>query len=256
MLRNMAEKFLIIAALHGDEELGVEVMEKIEKEFLPEKYSYDWIIGNPEAYKKKVRFIEADLNRVAPGDLKSSIYEERRAAEIIALSQKYSFVLDLHATVANSGIVTLITYPTLQNFFLASMINTRRSIVWYSSSSSVKGPISQFTKCPAIEIECGPQKSNKTKDELLKILKEFILKNFETKVGRILKQIKSKQFYVIYGKMIGEHNSRIKDFKPYKNNKESFYPFLANQYDGIVCYKAKKFDFRKILSYSPKDEKA
>lgn len=249
MAQSNKRKFLVIAALHGDEDLGVKVMEKVEKKFPPRKYSYDWIIGNPKAYDKKERFAEADLNRVAPGSFKSKIYEERRASEIVKISSKYEFVLDIHSTVSNSGIVTIIPYPTLENIYLASALNIKRNVIWYSSSSLKKGPLVQFVSCPGIEIECGPKNSPKLKIQLFKILKKFIEESNSLSVQKVLNIIKSKEFYVVYGKETGEHNPAIEDFHPVKNGRETYYPFLANQYPNIICYKMEKVDIKNYFLY-------
>jgi hypothetical protein len=246
----MADKFLIIAATHGDENLGVEAMRMIQKKLSPTKYCYDWILGNPIAHRKGTRFIQADLNRVAPGNSNSKIYEERRAAELMEISKKYRFILDIHSTVSDSGIVTIIPYPTLENIYLASALNIKRNVIWYSSASFEKGPIVQFVGCPGIEIECGPKNSPKLKIRLYKILKKFIEESNLFSVQKVIDSIKSKEFYVVYGKETVEHNSTVKDFQTVKNGQETYYPFLSNQYSGIVCYKTKKFDVKQHLLYN------
>lgn len=245
----MAKKFLVITALHGDEGFSVEVLKKLEKELPPKKFMYDWIIGNPKAYDKNVRFIEADLNRVAPGNSKSKVYEERRAAELISLSSKYSFVIDVHGTVSDSGIVTIIPYPTVQNLFLASVLNITNNVIWYSKASTNQGPIVQHANCPAIEIECGPYNSRGIKNRLSNILREFIKDSNSLSVQQILDKIKNEEFYAVYGKEEGEHDSFIKDFQIVKNDKEIYYPFLTNQYPNITCYKMKKVDIKQHLLY-------
>lgn len=245
----MAKKFLIITALHGDEGFSVNVLEKLEKKLPPKKFGYDWIIGNPKAYEKNTRFVDADLNRVAPGDPKSKVYEERRAAELISLSTKYSFVIDIHGTVSDSGIVTIIPYPTMQNLFLASVLNVKNNVIWYSRASASQGPIVQHVNCPAIELECGPSTSQGIKNRLLNILRNFIPKSNSLSVRQIVEKIKNKKFYAVYGKEEGEHDSFIKDFQIVKNDKEIYYPFLANQYPGIICYKTKKVCIKDFFLY-------
>ncbi len=239
-MKNMANKFLVITATHGDENLGVNVMKKLEKDLSPKMYNYDWIIGNPEAYKKGIRFIQADLNRVAPGSLKSKIYEERQAAEIMRRSSKYKFIVDVHSTVSNSGIVTIIPYPSLENLFLASFFNIKKNIIWYSKDSLKKGPLVQFANCPGIEIECGPKTSHKLQTELEDILKKFIKKIKSGSVIETVNAVKNKEFYSVYGKRLGNHDSSFRDFHPVNENNEVYFPFLSNQYSGIICYKTKK----------------
>lgn len=245
----VSKKILFICALHGDEGFGVNIMKKIEKELSPQKYGYDWIIGNPEAYKKNVRFLEADLNRVAPGNSNSKIYEEKRAAELVKLSSQYKFIIDLHGSVSDCDNVSIIPYPTMQNLILASMLGIKRNVIWYSKASLKKGPVTQFTQCPAIEIENGPQNSLVVQDRLEKIIKRFVKRLNSLSNTEVFSNISDIKFYAVYDKRFGEHDKNFKDFKLYRDGKESYYPFLANQYKGVTCYKMKEVDVSKYLLY-------
>ena len=162
----MNRNFLIITATHGNEAFGVKTMRQIENKFPPKKHCYDWIIGNPRAFKKKARFTQADLNRSAPGNLESKIYEKKLAAKLINLSQKYKFALDIHGTNSKSGIFTLVTNPVLENLLLAASLPIKNIVIWASKSSLKNGPITQDTKCPAVEIECGPKNSKEIQKNL------------------------------------------------------------------------------------------
>ncbi len=245
----MDKKILILTATHGDEPLGVNVMKQIEKNLPKNKYGYDWIIANESAYKKCVRFTEVDLNRIAPGNIKSSIYEEKRAAELIRLSRKYNFIIDLHSSKSYCGVTTIITHPTLPNLILASILDADRYIIWYARSSLDNGPITQFTYCPAIEIECGPAAASKVKTRLIGVLTQFITKLKDLTITELLEKSKKIEFYAVYGKQKGRHNLSIVDFRETTINKETFYPFLANQYEGILCYKAKKINIKDLFIY-------
>lgn len=111
-------KFLLITATHGDEPSSLEVVKKIKKVKHNLVDKFDLLIANPKALKLSQRFTEKDLNRCAPGNIKSCIYEERRAAEIISLSTGYNFAIDVHASTSNCGIITIIPNPTLKISFL------------------------------------------------------------------------------------------------------------------------------------------
>src|SRR5574344_1930263 len=91
-------RILFITATHGNEQDGVKVMQQLEKELPKDKYGYDWIIGNEKAYQKNVRYIDQDLNRSAPGDSSSPVYEVRRAAELVKIANSYDVVIDIHGT--------------------------------------------------------------------------------------------------------------------------------------------------------------
>lgn len=236
----MKNRFLILTATHGNEGFSVNVLQELEKEFPCNVYGYDWIISNEKAFQKNVRFIDVDLNRSALGDKKSNKYEEKRAAEIIGLSKEYDFVIDIHGTNSTFGIVKIIPYPTFPNLILASMFAPPRNVIWYAKESQKKGPLVQFTHCPAIELECGPKNNEKTKLLLKKVLEEFI-KSYKTfSKESIFGNIKKQEFYSVYGKEIRDTIKR-NDFELVKNSNEEFYPFLANNdYKDISYYKMKK----------------
>lgn len=242
-------KILLITATHGDEPSSLEVVNKIIKTKFGLQNKFDLLIANPKALKLSQRFTKKDLNRCAPGNIKSLIYEEKRAAEIISLSKKYNSVLDIHASTSNCGIITIIPKPTLENIILASILNIKRNVIWYSKESNIAGPLVQHTKCPGIEIEHGPKNSQKVKDKLYKILVDFIQSLDKTPISAIPNLVKNKEFYCVYGKLVGKHDQSIKDFHKVTINKEEFYPFLANQYPEIICYKLKKIQMLDNFCY-------
>ena len=235
-------KILFITATHGDEGFSEDVFRNLACRYPKNKYGYDLTVGNPKALKKGVRYIEVDLNRSAPGNLTSSIYEERRAAQIMELSKKYKFVIDIHGTVADSGIVIIIPYPTLSNLLLASMLPIKRNVIWYAKSSLKKGPLVQFMYCPGIEIGCGPKSSEQLKKDLRTVLSTFLEIRARGNLNQFIDNFKGKTFYNVYDKL-DEDGSNYADFTLTKKGDEEFYPFLANQYPKIACYKMKKINF-------------
>ncbi|MEK9157361.1 MAG: succinylglutamate desuccinylase/aspartoacylase family protein, partial [Patescibacteria group bacterium] len=162
-------KILFIGATHGDESIGVKALC-----LLSTKIPYlDWIIGNPPAYKQNTRTFEGDLNRSAPGDMQSTQYASRRAAEILKKTASYDWIIDLHGAIPNCGIFILITKMTRENLTLAARLNISRIVYWPSISSELVGPLSEFFSC-GLEIECGPKDSIETEEKLTSILETFI----------------------------------------------------------------------------------
>ena len=236
-------KILFIAATHGNERDSVKVMRQLEKELPKEKYDYDWIIGNEKAFAANTRFVEQDLNRSAPGDINSPVYEACRAAELIEYSKKFDVVIDLHGTKTDSGIVTIIPYPTEENIRLAKSAGLSRNVVWYSEKSKIAGPLAQHMPVPAIEFECGPKGTKRTFDLTYAAVRRFIEAN---RSGQEVRGDKNVEFYNVYGKLYGEHDPALRDFVLAERNRESFYPFLSNEYSGIVCYKMEKTENDKM----------
>ena len=241
---NKKKKFLVIVATHGDEAFSLPIVKKIKKKFPNE---FDYIIGNPKALKENKRFIDVDLNRIAPGKKKSLLYEEKRAGEIIQKSKDYSFVLDIHGTVSSSDIFTIVTNPTPQNLFFAYSLPIRKIVIWGSKNNGRNtGPLSRFVDS-GVGIECGPKDSTKTTKEL-----EKILNNVLSQKNKILNS--EKELYQVFGSVEKDELSeriKLKDFKEVNLNRQLFFPLLINQYkeEGIICYKLRKVDFYQKFSF-------
>lgn len=233
------KKIIFLAATHGNENFTIPILKKLSKKSYSSKF--DWLIANPRALKKKRRFIDADLNRVAPGNNKSSKYEVRKAYNLIGKLKQYDYTIDLHGTIANTGIFTIITNLKKENLILAATLPIKNIVVWDLKNSKKIGPLTKFVNC-GVEIECGPKNSTKIQKQLYKILNKFLKNNiYNDKI-----KFKKKTFYKVYGVLtekeyIGK-NKKLKDFKKVKINNEVFFPLLVNRYMGIICYKMKKIN--------------
>lgn len=236
------KKVLFVVASHGDEPVGLKVVERLFKSKTEKNFNY--LVGNPRALKRNVRFIDTDLNRIYPGKLKGN-FEETIAYDNLKFIKKnnYDYVIDLHGTISKTGIFVIITKPTYENLFLASLLDIKRVVIWPKSKETI-GSLSSFVKC-GIEIETGPKNNKKITKNLENILSKFV-KGINKK-DNVKVKIKEKEFYMITGKIKRKENApKLKDFK--KN--ESFYPLFVNQYEGILCYKMKKINYLKIKQYA------
>ena len=244
----MNKKFLIIVATHGDESFSLPILEKLKIQF-PNKI--DYIIGNSRALKQDKRFIDIDLNRVAPGNNDSRLYEEKRAFEIMRTAEDYLFTLDIHGTFSQSGIFVIVTNPTPANMYLAYSLPIQKIVIWGSKNNGRNtGPLSRFVPC-GVGIECGSKNSIKTKKELCVILKTFL---GSSRIN--YKEKNKKELYQIFGdvkenEISDKQKKRLKDFKEISINEQKFFPLLVNQYksEKIVCYKLKKVDFYEKFSF-------
>lgn len=144
------KELLFLAATHGDEGFSVPILDRLNKRF---QGRFNYIIGNERAYERNVRFTDTDLNRSAPGNATSLLYEVRRANEILKIAKNYRSVIDIHGTTANSGIFVIIANPTPVNIALASCLPIRNVVIWAVKSSESKGPITQFVS-RGVAIEC------------------------------------------------------------------------------------------------------
>ncbi len=242
------KKILIIAATHGNEKIGVQIIKKLQAKKLNKYFNY--LIANPKALKKKKEFIDVNLNRVYPGKKKSRLLEERLAYKNLQIAKKYRYIIDIHE--ANKGRDNFIIVPRekVSRSFPLRFVDLKKVILW----PDPKGPISQVLEY-AIELEFGTRNKNRKIiiDKAIKIVEKFImavnLKKYPAKFSK-------KEIYYVYGKLLADKNTEpwinLKDFKETKINKEKFYPLLVGQYMnlGMICYKMKKIFNNDKLSNS------
>lgn len=241
----MKNKVLFISATHGDEGFSIPVLNELEKRYPKDKFAYDRIIGNPKALKLSIRQTEGNLNRLAPGNPNSNIYEERRASKIMQIAKKYSCVIDLHGADSDCGIVIIMCNPTLSNFILAGMLDIQKIIIWDTKEDIKKGPLTKF--CPrGLEIECGSKTNLKIQKGLEKILTKFI-KNYQSiSIREVIDNLEKKEILQVYDKLMGIGKG-LQDFRKTSRNNEDFYPFMSNQYPDMACYKMKKIKLENLF---------
>lgn len=242
----MKNKVLFISATHGDEEFSIKVLDELERKCPKDKFAYERIIGNPKALAKKERYLDANLNRSAPGNKNSKLYEEKRAFEIMEIAKKFDYVIDIHGADSNCGIALIICNPTLPNFILAGMLTVKKIVVWATEEDLKKGPITQFCKPAGIEIECGRKTDFIIQNKLKTVLLKFIKSYQKITIKDIMSNLKKKELYLIYDKQT-KKDSNLEDFKKIKNRNEIFYPFMSNVYPNIACYKMKKIELGKLF---------
>ncbi len=246
--KNMNNKILFISATHGNEEYSIKVLDSLEKKYPKSKYGYERLIGNPKALKKNIRYIDQDLNRSAPGDIKSKIFEEKRAAEIMKISEKFKYVIDLHGSNSKCGVTIIIPYPSIENILLSGLFDIKNVVIWYTKKSDKNVPLTQSCKPPGLEIECGPKNDPKISAVLKGILEKFLKEGKSMNIEKLIKRLKSKELYVVNG-IYKSKNKIARDFKKVKTAREEFYSFMsANQYPGkINCYKMRKIKFEDLF---------
>ncbi len=233
------KKILFIAATHGNEPIGVEVLQRLEKTC----DDFDWIIGNPKALAQNTRCFEGDLNRSAPGDAGSPLYEKRRAKEILDFSKQYDITIDIHGTSNNTGIFIIITNPTEINLALAAALPIENIVIWPSISPELAGPLSEYFSC-GLEIECGDKDDPKIHEMLYTLLTDFL--NNPRISPTWQKDIAKKNVYEVYGVLKNEKNIDTKNWKEFTEvtyNNETFIPLLIDTYtniNGVLCYTMKR----------------
>lgn len=243
---NNKKDILIIAATHGNEQFSIPVIKQLKKQY-PGKF--DWIIGNKLAIKENKRFVDTDLNRSAPGNQKSKLYEQQRAWQLMKIANKYRFVIDIHGTPAKTGLFTIVCNPIPENLLLAGTLPIDRVVIWSDIECKKSGPITQFVPC-GLEIECGPKYSRVIQRKLFNLLKNIVTKGISCDSIKFNK----KQWFRAYGKLIikggdNKFEKKLKEFTKTKINKEVFYPLLIGRYQKVLCYKLEEVSWRDLFSF-------
>ncbi len=223
---DVKKPILFLAATHGDESIGIEVLKDLGK-----SADFDWLIANEKALELNQRFVDCDLNRAGPGNSRSEKHEERRAAEIIKQAKNYNSIIDLHGSKVDTGLFIILTKLSFNDLMLALQFNIKNIVIWLPSTTRDFGPLVEFIE-PAIEIEAGPKNDPGVARELKKIIKEFC-GNYSRPITK--ENLAGKNIYFVNGKL-EKCDRQLKDFELTKIDDEEFYPLLAGEYE-IACYK-------------------
>jgi succinylglutamate desuccinylase len=235
-----SKKIAILINTHGNEPLGQRTVALLSKnKQLTEKF--DFVVGNPVATFQNKRFIDADLNRVAPGKTKSLYYEERRAFELISILKEYEYVLDVHQTRANDRTMIILPKVTSSVLTLIENIDIKTILMWPNKVKETGAVTSFLPNAVGIEVgnksgyEHAAQKTARTIEKFIKIVSGN---------PNHLVSLSEKDYYCVYDEISNSdaRNIVLKDFMVVKNKKEIFTTLLFGRHRKILGYKMKKID--------------
>jgi succinylglutamate desuccinylase len=233
------KEILIIGATHGNEKIGVQVINNLKRKGYGK--FFDYLIANPNALTANKRFIDFDLNRAYPGDKDSPLYEKRIAYDNLKTAKRYKYIIDVHEASSGKDDFIIIPRKTIDGSFPLQFINLKRVLLW----PDPKGPLSQVLN-KSIELEFGVKgRSRKSVvKKAIGTIEKFISYYSSFKAKSVPNQ--EKEIFYVYGKLLAKDKkdleTKLTDFKLKKIDKEVFYPLLTGQYlkDGIICYKMRK----------------
>lgn len=215
---------LIIYCLHGDE-LETEIIAKKMRE----KCGIDIYVGNPLARKKKVRFVERDINRSfgTRGTL-----EARRASrvKIDLLKRKDDLIIDLHRTTAQMPPCAIIT--NLEQLKLVSLTNITKVVYMTSEFSSGYSLIEHIPNSFSLEFY-PDEKSIREVEKAIELGNKGKVRNKRFEVYKLVEIVK------------GDRDLKIKNFRRSRNGT---YPVFS----GELAYKGIKFlnTIREVVNIS------
>lgn len=236
----MNKKIIIFVATHGDEKNGLYVKKELNKKFKkhPVKNgTVDFVVANPLALKRGVRFIETDLNRSFPGNAKGS-HEEKIAAKLYKLVGRADIAIDIHSTksaLKNALIVTKYDKKTRE---VVNMVKPENLLIMEVTRNTALISNAKI----GIAFEYGKDRSaavvKKVSEDITRLLIGLNMVELNQKERKI--QTKVFRVYDTFPKKIGEKLSdSIKNYCKVKKGsivakgkdyvvraKEDFYPIL------------------------------
>ena len=164
------KKLLIVSGTHGNELNPIMAVDKFRNLISASQNNYfEFILGNPLACEKGLRYLDKDLNRSFDFEkslLNHDLYEIKRAQEIV---NKYGpdslkacqIVLDLHTTTSSMGTSIVMYGRRKKDFYLAAILQSKFGLPIYlhEQDSQQTGFLVEAWPCGLV-IEIGPVAQN------------------------------------------------------------------------------------------------
>ncbi len=255
------KKLLIVSGTHGNELNPIMAVDKFKNLTRASgNNSFEFIIGNPLACEKGLRYLDIDLNRSF--DLKKSVnkelYEIRRAESIIneygpQSLAKCQIVLDLHTTTSSMGTSIVMYGRRKKDFYLAAILQNKFGLPIYlhEKDSNQTGFLVEAWPCGLV-IEVGPVAQNHY-DPII-VERFLILLNF---LDELLEGINNKNFSLPDEITLFVHQGSIDYPRDENGNINSLiHPERVNQ-DWIMIKNGDPLfldEFNKNINYTSKEK--
>ena len=184
-MENKIDKVFIVGGTHGNEQIGAFLVQNLSKELVKNQYSFpvETLIANPKAVRRKIRYIDADLNRLFKTEelenLDKSTYENERARVINHIigpkGENNNFLIDLHTTNANMGITIMTPQTSPFKLNMLNYIDQRVDDVniYFSKAMPDRPSLNSVTKGSFL-IEVGPVANNTLQSDVYFAMKEVV----------------------------------------------------------------------------------
>ena len=212
MQKSTEQNIIFVAGLHGNERMPVKALAENNIPF---------ILGNPKAYEKSVRFTERDIN--ASFGLSCNEYECARAKEILNEISEDALVVDFHSTAHEALPFVIIVDEKMIS--LAKQAGIERVVIM---RHNIKRGHALINQRKGISVESGIHQDQRSYQTALDVVKNI--------------QAGEKHPIVLYEvydeiKKPGSYNN----FQPHE---EGFIPVLSNEPEyesqGLFGLKARK----------------
>src|SRR3989344_2943593 len=185
----------VTAAMHGNEEMGVFVLDTLRKTVKPEKGTIRLIVANPLALFNDKRFLYDDLNRAFPGE-KGSKGERGLAPKILELVGDSDYTIDLHTTRAPMDSIVIVNKKDPQRVALAEATGIQK-IVYIPRQKDYA--LIDFVRC-GVGIELSTQNNDAYKEGLTAVKNILISLGITKDEGREERTV-SHEYYQLIGSL-------------------------------------------------------
>ena len=160
----------VVGGIHGDEPCGVRAVEHLLDERPAVDRPVKCIVANEEALEQGTRYVEADLNRVFPGDPDGDAHEVRLAVDLLAELQGCT-TLSMHSTQSYTGTFAIVAKDELTLAQSICPYLTLDAVV--DASAFIEGRLIEHVE-DVIEVECGYQGSEQATENAISLVEEFL----------------------------------------------------------------------------------
>jgi succinylglutamate desuccinylase len=158
----------VVAAIHGDEPCGVRAIERLLDERPAVERPVKLIVANERALEEGVRYTEADLNRIFPGDPDASEYERRLAPELLREVRECT-TLSLHSTQSYDRPFAVIEADDPLAATICPYLSIEAAV---DVDGFAEGRLIDYAD--VIEVECGLQHSETAAENAYELIGEFL----------------------------------------------------------------------------------
>ncbi len=213
-------KILLLGFHHGNEQLGKHLYTYIRSRRPDLLHHTHYLVANPRAMARGVRYLESDMNRSYTGE--GTTYEERRAAQVLRQIRQhnYALVLDLHTTTCNQPPCFIAADPLANGGFL--MASSIAKVVHMKHPVVETSLIGNYQRAVSIEINEEEAKQPQTLDALCNDITRFLR-------GEIYREEKEVYEVTDLLKKSEISEQRAAKLRNFTRASDGFYPVLVGE---------------------------
>lgn len=165
----------VVGLVHGDEACGRAVLDQLRKDECIDGLNVRLIYANLFAEQQKKRCVEANLNRVFPGNVSGKL-EEQIAHALTSYLRGCDFVIDIHATYDETPAFAISTVDNIGYERLAAITGLENYVVMTNKLANGKALIDFVNQNggKGISFEAGKFDESKTTETAINTVMNFL----------------------------------------------------------------------------------